>query len=62
MDIIDGTGFWIIGDGAPVPPVPPTPPPAVVPPFAGAGPIRTLYRQGTVPNDLAVILMVLADD
>lgn len=60
MDIIDGTGFWMVGDGGegPTPPVPPTPPPAM----QQAGAIRTLYRAGTVPNDLAVILTILADD
>lgn len=62
MDIIDGTGFWVIGDGTATPPTPTPPAQVAPPPFAGAGPIHTLYRAGTVPNDFAALLIVLLDD
>lgn len=59
MDVLT-LAWWIGGSpvSGPTPPVPPTP----LAMSGGGGVIQTIYRQGTVPNDLAVLLMILADD
>lgn len=58
MDLIDGTGFWVMGDSSVVPPPTPTPTPMTT---GGGGPIHSIYRQGDTPNDLALLLLLLAD-
>lgn len=61
MDLIDGTGFWVMGDSGVVPPPPPPPTPTPTLMYGGGGPIHSIYRQGDTPNDLALLLLLLAD-
>lgn len=48
------------GTTPPTPPTPPPTPPATM--FGGSGPIHTIYRQGNTPNEVALLMLLLADD
>ena len=57
MDIIDGTGLWVVTSAGVIPP--PPPPPAPVFSVAG-GQIRQLWPRELVDNDDEAVLVMLA--